>query len=109
MGSLRVDSLALLILRAFVGFAFILHGYGKLHRLRIFAANFGLPYFVGVAVVYAQLLGGAMLMAGVLTSFASMAIAATMAGAVVKCRARGERFIDPEHHSWESAAFYLVI
>jgi len=108
MGALRADSLALLTLRTFVGVAFILHGYGKIHRLGAFAASFRLSRFVALSVVYAQLVGGALLVAGLLTTLASLAIALTMAGAVAKCKGRGERFIDPEHHSWESAAFYLV-
>jgi putative oxidoreductase len=108
MNSLHADSLALLALRAFVGVAFILHGYGKIQRLRDFAAAFGLPHFVAIFVLYAQLVGGALLVVGLLTPVASLAIAVTMAGAVVKCRGRGERFIDPTHHSWESAGFYLV-
>jgi hypothetical protein len=31
-----------------------------------------------------------------------------MVGAIYKCIVRGERFVDPEHHSWESAGFYLM-
>jgi len=109
MDALRLNSLGLLILRVFVGLAFVLHGYGKLGKIPLFASKFNLPPLVAVLVVYAQLIGGTMLMLGVLTSAASVAVGATMVGAILKCRGRGERFIDPEHHSWESAGFYLMV
>jgi putative oxidoreductase len=107
---MRMDtqSIALLALRAFVGFAFILHGAGKLHGIRAFADRFRLPFLLAAAVVYIQLIGGVLLMCGLSTPIASLAIAVTMVGAIAKCRARGEKFVDPQHHSWESAAFYLV-
>jgi putative oxidoreductase len=99
---------ALLILRAFVGYAFVLHGYGKLHKIPLFAGKFGLSKPVAAFVVYAQLLGGCLLVAGLLTPIASVAIGLTMVGAIAKCIGRGEKFVDPEHHSWESAGFYLM-
>ena len=101
-------AIALLILRAFVGFAFVLHGYGKLHKIRLFAGKFGLPAPLAAFVVYAQFVGGWFLIAGLLTPVASIAIGLTMIGAIAKCVGRGEKFVDPEHHSWESAGFYLM-
>jgi putative oxidoreductase len=102
------SAMALLILRAFVGYAFVLHGYGKLHKIRLFAGKFALPWPIAAFVVYAQLLGGCLLIVGLLTPVASVGIGLTMVGAIAKCMGRGEKFIDPEHHSWESAGFYLV-
>jgi putative oxidoreductase len=108
MSHAALESVALLILRVFVGVAFVLHGYGKVRKTRPFAARFGLPLAIAVLVANIQLIGGLMLIAGIFTPAAAFAIAVTMVGAVAKCMGRGERFIDPEHHSWESAAFYLV-
>jgi uncharacterized membrane protein YphA (DoxX/SURF4 family) len=47
-------------------------------------------------------------MIGLLTPLASIAIASSMTAAVLKLIGRGERFVNPEGHSWEAAAFYLV-
>src|SRR5215207_6312067 len=102
------SAIALLILRAFVGYAFVLHGYGKIHKVQLFAGKFGLPRPVAMFVVYAQFLGGCLLIAGLFTPVASVAIGVTMVGAIAKCVGRGEKFVDPEHHSWESAGFYLM-
>jgi uncharacterized membrane protein YphA (DoxX/SURF4 family) len=49
-----------------------------------------------------------MLLVGLLTRLACFVVGLTMGGAIFKCIARGERFVDPEHHSWESAGFYLI-
>ena len=103
---MRVD-IGLLILRIFVGVALARHGLGKTDIGR-FAAKFNLSPLVAAAVARTQVVAGIMLAAGVLTMVAALGIAATMAGAIVKCRERGEPFIDPEHHSWESAGFYLA-
>jgi putative oxidoreductase len=103
-----LHSLALAILRTFVGVALMLHGYGKTRNARGFAAKFNLPVPFAYAVTYAQVTGGALLVAGAATRIACLAVGITMAGAIWKCLSRHERFIDPEHHSWESAAFYLM-
>ena len=104
----RRRDLALLALRAFVGVAFFLHGAGKLPHLVGFAQEFGLPLGLARAAAYVQLAGGVLLVAGALTPFATLGLAATMAVAIAKLVLRGEPFISPGSHSWESAAFYLV-
>jgi putative oxidoreductase len=101
-------AVAVLILRLFVGCAILLHGYLKLGKIPAFSAKFDLPVFVGGVVVVSQVVGGGMLLAGFLTRLACLAVGLTMVGAIYKCIARGERFVDPEHHSWESAGFYLM-
>ena len=49
--------LAVLLLRLFVGIAFIQHGSGKLLHPAEFAADFGIPVWVGLATKLTQLLG----------------------------------------------------
>ena len=101
-------AIAVLILRVFVGVAILLHGYLKLGKIPTFSAKFNLPVSVGGVVVLSQVIGGGMLLLGLLTRLACLVVGLTMVGAISKCIARGERFVDPEHHSWESAGFYLM-
>jgi putative oxidoreductase len=103
-----LDGVAVLLLRLFVGVAIFLHGYLKAGKIRAFSAKFNLPVSIGGIVVLSQVIGACMLMAGLLTRLACLAVGVTMVGAISKCIARGERFVDPEHHSWESAGFYLM-
>lgn len=99
---------ALLSLRAFVGVAFLFHGYGKVADIPAFAAEFGMPLPVAAAAAYTQFVGGLLLILGALTPLAGLSIAATMAVATFELVARGEPFVNPHGHSWEAAAFYLV-
>jgi putative oxidoreductase len=59
-------------------------------------------------VSYAQVGAGALLILGLLTPLAGLALAAIMLGAVVSLIRRGEPFVSPHGHSWEAAGFYLV-
>ena len=99
---------ALLLLRVFVGVAFIFHGYGKVVDIPAFAAEFEMSLPVAAAAAYTQFIGGLLLIFGALTPLACLAIAATMAVAAFELIARGEPFVNPDGHSWEGAAFYLV-
>ncbi len=71
-------SWALLILRLFVGVAFIQHG------------------------------SGILLILGALTPLAALGVAGTMIPATIFLIQRGESFINPAGHSWENSAFYLI-
>jgi len=101
-------ALALLILRVFVGIAFIQHGSGKLMHPAEFAAEFGIPVWLGLATMLTQLIGGILLILGALTPLAALGIAGTMITATVFLIQRGEPFINPAGHSWENSAFYLT-
>jgi putative oxidoreductase len=101
-------SLALLLLRTFVGTAFVLHSFLKTPNLPGFARKFKIPVYMAAAAAYTQLVGGFLLILGLLTPIAGIAVAVTMVVAVSKLKTRGEKFLDPEGHSWESAGFYLV-
>jgi putative oxidoreductase len=102
-------SVALLLLRMFVGIAFIFHGSGKAADLTAFAAEFHIPLTFAGAAAYTQIIGGLLLVAGLCTPLAASGVASTMAVAMMELIARGERFVDPSGHSWEAPAFYLVV
>ena len=101
-------ALALFILRCFVGIAFIQHGSGKLMHPSEFAAEFGIPVWLGLATMLTQFIGGILLILGALTPLASLGIAGTMITATIFLIQRGEPFINPAGHSWENSAFYLT-
>jgi putative oxidoreductase len=101
-------ALALLILRFFVGIAFIQHGSGKLMHPSEFAAEFGIPVWLGLATMLTQFVGGILLILGALTPLAALGIVGTMITATFFLIQRGEPFINPSGHSWENSAFYLT-
>jgi putative oxidoreductase len=107
VSSRRVGA-ALLLLRLFVGIAFIQHGSGKLMHPAEFAAEFGIPVWLGLATMLTQLIGGILLIIGALTPLAALGIAGTMLTATIFLIQRGEPFINPAGHSWENSAFYLM-
>ena len=99
---------ALLLLRVFVGIAFIQHGSGKLMHPSEFAAEFGIPIWLALATMLVQLSGGTLLILGALTPLAALGIAGTMLTATIFLINRGEPFINTVGHSWENSAFYLM-
>jgi putative oxidoreductase len=99
---------ALLLLRVFVGIAFIQHGSGKLMHPSEFAAEFDLPTWLALATMLVQLSAGTLLILGALTPLAALGIAGTMLTATTFLINRGEPFINTAGHSWENSAFYLM-
>jgi len=99
---------SLLILRLFVGIAFIQHGSGKLTHPSEFAAEFGIPIWLALITMLTQPIGGILLILGALTPLAALGIAGTMITATMFLISRGEPFINPAGHSWENSAFYLA-
>ncbi len=102
------NGLALLGLRFYVGFAFILHGTGKLNDVSGFAAEYHIPIWLGAVTMLTQILGGILLIIGFFTPFAALAVAGTVAVAALYLIQKGEPFINPDGHSWENAAFYTA-
>jgi putative oxidoreductase len=107
LGTHRLD-LALLMLRVFIGVAFWFHGSSKVADVGAFAGDFQIPPLVAAVAAYTQVAGALLLIVGLLTPAAALALAGTMGAAIVHLIARGERFVDPGGHSWEAAAFYFV-
>ena len=100
--------IALLLLRLFVGIAFLFHGYGKIVDIAGFAAEFGMPYLIAAAAAYVQFGSGLLLIPGLLTPVAGLALAGTMAVATSQLMGRGEPFVSAHGHSWEASSFYFV-
>lgn len=101
--------IALLLIRLFIGVAFIQHGGGKLDDIAGFAAEYHLPWIVAAATLLLQLTGGILLIVGLLTPLAALGIAGTMVGATLTLMQKGEPFINPAGHSWENSSFYLML
>lgn len=101
-------SVALLLLRVFVGVAFWFHGSGKTADLSAFATEFQIPLVLAAAAAYTQVAGGLLMVLGLCTPASALGLSATMAVAMTELIARGERFINPGGHSWEACAFYFI-
>ena len=99
---------ALLMLRMFVGIAFLFHGHGKIVDIPGFAAEFNMPVAVAMMAAYTQFICGALLIVGLLSPLASLSLAGTMVGATLTLIQRGEPFVSPHGHSWEASSFYLT-
>jgi putative oxidoreductase len=123
--SVSVD-LALLVLRLLTGVAFIRHGLPKLKHLAQWASMLRMPQWLCALSALSMLLGGIAIIPGVLTVPSALAIAGSMAYAVVFIASHGGAFIPPEPFelppgdymgslgpgepaSWEKAAMYVAI
>ena len=90
------------------GIAFLFHGYGKIVDIAGFATELGLLYPIAAAAAYVQFGSGLLLVLGLLTPAAGLALAGTMAVATSQLMGRGEPFVSPHGHSWEASSFYFV-
>ena len=107
-------ALALVILRLFVGIAFIQHGSGKLTHPSEFAAEFGIPVWLALITMLTQLSSGILLIVGALTPLAALGIAGTMFTATVFLINRGEHSSIPpvtvgriQLSTWPQASAWL--
>lgn len=99
---------ALLGLRVFVGAAFLFHGSGKWADLPGFAEEFSIPLWVAGMAALSQIGAAVALLPGVASPVAALTIGSNMLVAVSKLIGRGETFVNPHGHSWESAGFYAL-
>jgi putative oxidoreductase len=121
-----LSSAGLLMLRLFVGVAFIRHGLPKLRHMRTWAMSMGFPEWLCFLSAASMFGGGIALLPGLFTSFASMAILASMAVAIVLKIRAGFPMIPPDPYqiaegdyvgpmglgappNWEKAAMYAVM
>lgn len=84
----RLQPLGLLVLRLVLGAAMIAHGSTKVfggisHHVK-FVAEHGMPGWLGYFSAYAEFLGGALLVIGLLTRIAAIAVCINMMVAVLK-------------------------
>jgi putative oxidoreductase len=120
------QGIALLILRLFVGVAFLRHGWPKLRHLQQWSAALQTPAWLCFLSAFSMWAGGLALLPGLLTPLAALAILVSMAYALVLEIASGFPFIAPDPYlipdgdyagpqgvgeppSWEKAAMYVVM
>lgn len=84
----RLDWLPPLLVRLFVGYFFFETGWGKIHNLDAFAERFAgwgipYPYFNAALSAYTELVGGALIVAGLLTRIVAIPLIINMLVAIV--------------------------
>jgi putative oxidoreductase len=84
----RLMPLGLFVLRVSLGAIMIAHGYhkvfGGLHKHAAVVASLGMPGWLGYLSAAAEFLGGILLVVGLITRIAALAVCINMAVAVVK-------------------------
>jgi len=84
----RLQPLGLLVLRLVLGAVIIAHGshkvFGGLGKHAAFVATLGVPAWLGYVSAFTEFLGGILLVAGLLTRFAALAVCINMLVAVFK-------------------------
>jgi putative oxidoreductase len=78
-------------MRLFVGYFFFETGWGKIHNLDAFAERFAgwgipYPYFNAVLSAYTELIGGALIVAGLLTRIVAIPLIINMFVAIVSVK-----------------------
>ncbi len=116
----------LLLLRLFLGVAFIRHGWPKLRHLDTWARALNTPVWLCFLSAFSMWGSGIALLPGLFTPLAALAILVSMAYAMVLEIAKGTPFIAPDPYqippgdyagpggvgeppSWEKAAVYVVM
>ena len=105
-------SAGLLLVRIVVGAAFVLHGWPKVQNPFGWMAGMenAPPGVLQAAGAFAEVGGGILLAAGLLTRVAAVFLAATMvAGVALVHFPKGDPFVAPGKPSWELAAVYFAI
>ena len=109
-------AVGLLVLRAVVGAAFILHGWPKIQHatdwMNAFAGDKAPPAFLQAAAAVAEFGGGIALILGLLTPLFAFLIACTMGTAIAMAHVpQGHAFVaaTPGQPSFELAAAYLAV
>ena len=117
---------ALMLLRVFTGICFIRHGWPKLRNLKTWATAMKTPQWLCFLSAFSMWGAGIVLIPGLLTPLAALAILVSMAYAMVLEIASGFPFIGPDPYqipagdyagpmgvgdppSWEKAAMYVVM
>ncbi|HEU4752513.1 MAG TPA: DoxX family protein [Armatimonadota bacterium] len=100
---------ALLIPRVVIGLAFIFHGLPKLKDPAAMASALHLPTWTIAYSGFAETIGGALLLLGLLTPLGALLIASVMLGAFATVHLpHGDPFVNPGGASFELAAVYLA-
>ena len=125
-GPSGLGPIALLVLRVFLGIAFIRHGWPKLRNLKTWSTALKTPQWLCFLSAFSMWGAGIALIPGLLTPLAALAIAVSMGYAMVLEIISGFPFIAPDPYqipegdyagpmgvgeppSWEKAAMYVVM
>ena len=107
-----------LLLRLFIGYFFFETGWGKIHHLDAFAARFagwGIPYphFNAVLSAYTELVGGALIVAGLLTRVVAIPLIINMLVAIVSVKLASvsslSDFVELDEPLYLLSFFWLLI
>lgn len=104
--------LALLLIRLVCGYAFILHGWGKIqHPMEWMGPQSTTPGFLQLLAAVSEFGGGIALILGLVTRLAALGILCTMAVAVyTHAFTMGDPFMNPKGgSSFEPAAVYFCV
>jgi putative oxidoreductase len=84
----RLQPLALLVLRVVLGAIMIAHGYSKvfggLHKHAEFVHSLGIPAWLGYVSSFTEFVGGILLVTGLFTQIAALAVCINMLVAILK-------------------------
>lgn len=99
-------SFGMLVLRALVGVALVLHGWDKVQDPTGWdQGGTGFAPWMLAFAAFGEFLGGALLALGLVTPLAALAVLGTMAGAVYHHYGKGDGFIA----GWELASVYAAV
>src|SRR5688572_20698199 len=101
-------AVGLFVLRIVVGAAFMLHGWPKIHNATGWMGD-AYPGWAQAVAAFSEFGGGALLILGLLTPLAAVAIGSTMAVAVNFHYSKGDPFVGKGGPSYELAAVYLAM
>lgn len=103
--------IALLIMRLVVGYAFILHGWGKIqHPMTWMGPDAVYPGAIQALAAISEFAGGILLILGLLTRIAAFGIICTMVVAIyTHAIVMHDPFVNPKGGSFELASVYLAI
>jgi putative oxidoreductase len=114
----RLEWLPPLLVRLFVGYFFFETGWGKIHHLDAFAERFagwGIPYphFNAVLSAYTELVGGALIVAGLLTRVVAIPLIINMLVAIVSVKLASvsslSDFVELDEPLYLLSFFWLLI
>ena len=101
----RLQPLALLVMRLTVGSIMVAHGYhkvfGGLHRFTGMVGGLNLPPWLAYVAAFIEFIGGLLILAGLFTRAAALAICVELSVAIWKVHLRNGLMGSPDHPGYE--------
>lgn len=102
--------IALLALRLTIGVGSIAHGWPKLRVAGKFATAHHFPVWLGHVAAWVQLVGGMLVLLGLFTQIAALALALFgLVATTILIVQKNEPFAAPGVHSWDAGVFYTAV